>query len=128
MAIDNQGVQDRFKLSAALVRKREVISYGVNRMKTHPMQQKYGRNDKSIYLHAEISAIINALNHINKKDLTDATLYVYRVKRSGPFSTEWCDGEAEPCLGCQEAIKAFGIKRVVHSSNENNSYKIKKMN
>lgn len=122
-AIDNKGVRDRFKLSAALVIKRDIISVGNNMMRSHPVQKKYGNNDESIYLHAEINAICNALNHLVKDELRKATLYVYRVKRySSVLNNKWVDGQACPCKGCTSAIYAFGINRVVHSTDVDNSY------
>jgi len=122
LAIDNKGVNNRFKLAAALVIKRDVISIGTNQLRTHPLQKQYGKNEKAIFLHAEICAIVNSLNHIEKDELKKATLYVYRVKKEQPFSSDWCDGEARPCVGCQSAISAFGIPRVIYSTNKNNVY------
>jgi deoxycytidylate deaminase len=124
LAIDNPGVRDRFKLSAALVIKRDIISIGNNMMRSHPVQKQYGKNNQAIYLHAEINAICNALNHINKDALKKATLYVYRVKKNAKVSnTAWVDGLACPCEGCTAAIHAFGINRVVHSTDTDNTYR-----
>ncbi len=117
LAIDNPGVRERFKLSAALVIKRDVISVGNNMMRSHPVQKQFGKNNQSIYLHAEINAICNSLNHIDKDDLRKATLYVYRVKRDSSVKPEtWVDGNACPCAGCTAAIHAFGMNRVIYST------------
>lgn len=121
-AIDNQGVRERFKLSAALVIKREIISLGNNMMRTHPVQKQYGKNSEAIFLHAEINAICNALNHVDKDDLRKATLYVHRVKRPMNDNHRWVDGIACPCEGCKGAILAFGIDRVVHSTDVDGFY------
>jgi deoxycytidylate deaminase len=122
LAIDNYGVRNRFKLAALLVYKRDVISIGLNTMRTHPMQKKYSRNDESIYLHAEVNCIINALNHLNKNDLHKSTMYIARVKKPKPRSAEWIDGNAHPCEGCCSAIEAFGIHRIVYTTDFNNKY------
>lgn len=122
IAIDNKGINDRFKLAAAIVVKRNIISVGVNQKRTHPMQKQYGKNDKCIYLHAEISAIVNSLNHLNKDDLKKSTLYVYRVKKENQFASSWVSGEAKPCKGCESAIAAFQISNVVYSTNAENVY------
>lgn len=124
LAIDNYGVKDRFKLTAILTYKRDIISIGNNIMRTHPMQKKFGKNDEAIYLHAEINAISNALNHISKSDLKKCTLYIHRVKRNSPnkFKAQWVDGLACPCSGCQGAIAAFEIPRVIFSTDQNNQY------
>lgn len=117
LAIDNPGVRERFKLSAALVIKRDIISIGNNMMRSHPVQKQFGKNNQAIYLHAEINAICNALNHVDKEALRKATLYVYRVKKDANRHHDiWVDGVACPCEGCTGAIHAFGINRVVHST------------
>lgn len=124
VAIDNPGVNNRLKLAAAVVTKRDIISVGINTMRTHPIQKKYGANDFKIYLHAEIAAIVNSLNHIDKDDLRKASLYVYRVKKdnSNPLNKNWVDGLSCPCEGCMSAIDAFKIKRVIHSTDESDMY------
>ena len=124
LAIDNPGVNNRMKLAASLVIKRDVISVGTNVMRSHPVQKKYGKNDNAIYLHAEINAIVNSLNHVDKDDLRKADLYVYRVKKdmNDPNRTHWVDGMSCPCEGCMSAIDAFNIKRVIHSTEVNNEY------
>lgn len=124
LAIDNPGVNNRAKLAAAVVSKRDIISVGINVMRSHPIQKKFGKNDMAIYLHAEINAIVNSLNHIDKDDLRKCTLYVYRVKKDSndPKKAQWVDGMSCPCEGCMSAIDAFKIKRVVHSTDINNEY------
>lgn len=124
LAIDNPGVNKRMKLAASLVIKRDIISVGVNAMRSHPIQKKYGKNDESIFLHAEINAIVNSLNHVDKDDLRKADLYVYRVKKdiSNLKSNKWVDGMSCPCEGCMSAIDAFKIKRVVYSTDTNFEY------
>lgn len=124
MAIDNPGVNKRMKLAASLVIKRDVISVGVNVMRSHPIQKKYGKNDASIFLHAEINAIVNGLNHVDKESLRFASLYVFRVKKDSndPMHEHWIDGLSCPCEGCMSAIDAFKIKRVIYSTDVNNEY------
>jgi tRNA(Arg) A34 adenosine deaminase TadA len=91
--------------------------YGQNTYKTHPLQAKYGVNSESVHVHAEISAIIQALNwkarqkgtHYRNKDicdLSDFTLYVARVLKNGQ------PANAKPCEGCMSAIKEFGIREI----------------
>lgn len=121
-AIDNPGTKNNFKLAAALVLKRDIISLGYNQMRTHPLQSQFSKNNHAIYLHAEINAIASALNHIDKKELRKASLYVARVKRSGPDADDWVDGLACPCSGCASAILAFGISRVIHTTDSNENY------
>lgn len=101
------------KIAAAVVYKKEIISIGVCSYQTHPLQKHYGRNSESIYLHAEIDALIKAKRHnvpLNKCDL-----YVARVKRPGPFSDVYVTGLARPCEGCWKAIEEHGIRKVIYT-------------
>lgn len=110
------------KLAACLVLRNEVISIGFNSDKSHPIQARFGRNSESIFKHAEIDCIINALKHIEKEDLQRATLYVYRVKKKSKEDPVLVDGLSKPCKGCCKAIEHFGIKKVVYSTGENGIY------
>lgn len=124
LAIDNEGVRKRFKLAAAIVNKKTIISIGLNEMRTHPLQGKFRKNNDALFLHAEIAAIANALNHLNKEELKGSSLLIYRVKRkSSTNHRDWVDGLAKPCEGCMSAIVSFGIKRVLYSTDEPDKYK-----
>lgn len=113
LAIDNKM---KMKLAACLVVQNEVISIGYNSDKSHPMQKRFSKNSESIFKHAEVDCIINALKHIDEEALQRATLYVYRVKRQYKGDTGWVSGMAEPCPGCKKAIEHFGIKKVLYST------------
>lgn len=108
------------RLAACLVRRNEIISFGTNQLKTHPIQAKYSKNPESIYLHAEVDCIKNALRLIDAEMLRSCTLYVCRVKYSGSSKQNMLYGMAKPCKGCQMAIDAFQIKRVVYSKDDHN--------
>lgn len=119
-ANDNQGE----RLAAAVVRNNKIISVGYNHRKSHPFQAKYAKNSHSIFLHAEVHAIKNALRNMEVDDLSKCELYVARVKKTGPRSKVWVWGLAKPCSGCQRAITEFGFKRVVYTTNENGNYEV----
>lgn len=106
----------KMKLAACLVIQNEIISVGYNSDKSHPMQKRFSKNSESIFKHAEIDCIVNALKHIDAEELKRATLYVFRVKRAHKGAIGWVDGMAEPCSGCKKAIEHFGIKRVLFST------------
>ncbi len=95
------------RLGALVTIRKKIIAFGFNSYKSHPLQKKFGRNEKAICLHAEIDAIKNALKRVKISDLKRATLYVARIKKDGTI------GMAKPCTGCQRAIVAFGIKQVI---------------
>lgn len=106
------------RLSAAIVYKGKVISTGVNSLKSHPFQKKWSRNSESIFLHAETSAIHQALRCISDDTiLQDCDLYVLRMKKDGPDFT-FRYGLARPCSGCQRCIAEFGIKNVFYTCND----------
>lgn len=92
----------KHKHAAAIFIGNRLVSVGVNKMKSHPLQAKFGKNTDAIYIHAEIDAIKNALKRIKLSDLENATLYVAKSKATN----------SRPCEGCQRAIIHFGIKKV----------------
>lgn len=92
------------KLGAVLITKNKSVYFGRNRRKSHPLQAKFGNTPDSIYLHAEMDAIVNAIR--DGADLRWASLYVARVLRTGGVAL------AKPCAGCQRAIVHFGIENV----------------
>lgn len=53
-------------------------------------------------LHAEIAALLPV---INKFDLSQAVIYVYRENKLGQLAI------CRPCKGCMSFIKACGIKK-----------------
>lgn len=97
------------KHAAAIIYKGMILSWGLNGRKTHPMMRLFGRNEEAIYLHAEIDAIIRAINKYGVEILKKSDLYVLRTTKTGSV------GYSKPCSGCEKAIKTFGIKRVFHS-------------
>jgi tRNA(Arg) A34 adenosine deaminase TadA len=105
----------RAQLAACVVYKKEIISYGFNRKKSHPFQAKFGINSDAIFLHAETDAIKNAIRKIGVDKMAKATLYVARVKKPYPRAKTMVGGLAKPCQGCAKAISTYAIRRVVWS-------------
>jgi len=95
------------KMAAVIKDKREIISFGFNQKKSHPLQKRYSSNPEAICLHSEIDAIRKAPYRTN---LRGKTLFVARVLKGGQRAL------AKPCIGCQRAIKDFGFKEVVYST------------
>lgn len=87
-------------------KKGRLIAVGKNSyFKTHPLQAKYSAkagNDKAVYVHAELAAILKAREPIHR-------LVVTR------FDTKGNPALAKPCPACQLAIKDVGIKHVEHT-------------
>ena len=82
LAIETEGVRGRIKLSAGVVYRKHLIATGVNSYKSHPMMLQWGKNSDSIFLHAEVDAIKNALRVITQEQLAKCDLYVVRVKKN----------------------------------------------
>lgn len=100
------------RLAAGVLYKNNMISIGINQLKSHPFQKKWGKNKDSIYLHAEIHAIFNSLRIVEPDFLKKCSLWICRVKANDSF------GLAKPCEGCMKAINAFGIKNIYYTTNE----------
>lgn len=118
----NDGSNVRF--AAAVVYRNKIISIGYNRMKSHPFQAKFAKNSESIYLHAEIHAIKNALRELPVEDLTKCELYIARVKRPQSYADNFIWGLAKPCIGCERAIAEFGIKRTIYTCDDVGNYEV----
>lgn len=105
------------RIAAAIVYKNELISVGVCSYKSHPLQKYYGRNSHSIYLHAEVDALIKARSRIGERgiSLKKCTLYIARVKKSYANATDFIPGLAKPCEGCMKAIHEAGLINIVYT-------------
>lgn len=101
------------KMAAAIVFKKEIISIGFNRLKTHPLQKEYAKNEDAIFLHAEIDAIIQAKREITLDELSRSTLYITRRKQKDGLPV-W--GMAKPCKGCSKCIEDFNIQNVIYTT------------
>jgi len=106
----------RARIASCIVYRNDIISFGVNKMKSHPFQKKFSKNIDSIYLHSEIDCIKNALRIITQDELSKSTLYICRVKFDGN-NLIW--GLSRPCSGCMNAISTFGIKKVAYTATKN---------
>jgi len=102
----------RFQMAAAIVNRNTILGIGCNRMKSHPFQAKYSKNGESIYLHAEIHAIKNALRDYSVDELKGSTLIVLRRKIRKQH------GLAKPCEGCMRALAEFGITSTIYSTED----------
>lgn len=111
------------RMSACVVYQNEVVSFGINERKSHPFQARYLKNDHAIFLHAEISAIKNALKHITVKELERSSLYICRVKYTDMKKRELTFGLSKPCCGCERCIHTFGIQNVIYSL-DNGGYSV----
>jgi len=111
LAIENPGTRTRYKMSAGVVHRRDLVATGDNSYKSHPLMTGPGYNSEQIFMHAEVDAVRNALRLIPQSDLSQCAIYIIRVKRSRDL-TGWQYGMAKPCRGCAGVITSFGIERL----------------
>lgn len=113
LAIETDGIRGRIKVASGVVYRKHLIATGVNSYKSHPMMLEYGKNPKSIFLHAEVDAIKNALRVVTQDQLTKCDLYVVRVKKDE--GGHYVHGLAKPCEGCSRAIASFNLRNVYYT-------------
>lgn len=111
----------RARLAAAIVKGNRIISIGINRKKTHPLQKKFSKHPEAVFLHAEIHAIKNSLRELSVDELKNTTMYIVRVKQPRTHTDPYVWALAKPCPGCERAILEFGIKNVVYTE-DNDKY------
>lgn len=119
------------RVVAALVRKNDIISYGICQYKTSPFQKRFGRNELSISWHAETLAIRNALKqHYTVDELAkpNTILYVVRVKRPYAKAKTFEFGLARPCDGCRSCLQFFSIPKVIYTTGEEDVYSVWELN
>lgn len=104
------------RLGAMVVHKNKILSIGFNEYTFSFFQKRYGTRVGQVYLHAEVSAIHNALKQgISLKKLSMCTLYVARIKETHKSSRIFIPGNCTPCPGCRDCINNFNIRKVVIS-------------
>jgi deoxycytidylate deaminase len=109
----------RTRIAACIVYKNEIVSIGINQLKSHPFQAKFSRHEDSIFLHAETDAIKNSLKHISVEQLSKSSLFVCRIKYAEQKKKKiQMRGLCMPCEGCQRAIATFNIKKVVYTCDD----------
>lgn len=104
----------RHKIGAVIVKGRKVVSTGFNTIsKSHPLQAYYAScvgREEAIYLHAEMAAIV--ASKACSKELKGCIIYVFRRGLDGKVRM------SRPCRSCLKALKDFGIRCIVYSTDE----------
>lgn len=118
-AIDIVNPVRSYRVSASLVYKRRIVSFGINRYKTSPIQNRFKKNENAIYLHAEVACVKNALRHLDVEDFKKCDMFVVRVKRL-VYEGDFVYAMAEPCEGCSRCIAEFGIRNVYYTVEDPN--------
>lgn len=112
MSLAKANPTDLNKMAAIIAKGKNILGQGMNSRRSHPLQKLFSKSDLKIALHAEISAIIDALRHFEESEIKGATIYVARVLKNGQRA------KAKPCEICQRALKAYGIDAVMWTDYE----------
>lgn len=107
------------RLASAIVINSRIVSFGTNRMKSHPFQKKFGKNSSAIFWHSETLAISNSLRVIDIEALQKASIYTIRMKHPSSHDPSYVWAMAKPCDGCMNAIYKHRLKKVCYSIEEN---------
>lgn len=105
------------RMGALIVHRNSIISFGQNDCKTDPFQAKFADHEWRVHIHAEVNAIKKALKHLSTRDIQNATLYVVRLKHN-PIDKGFMRGMAKPCKSCQMCLAAFGISKVIYTTED----------
>lgn len=96
--------QKQQHVALAYDKKGKLLSIGYNSyIRTHTIQAKYARKvgkPDSVYIHAEIDALIKARGRKVHK------IHVMRILRDGTYAM------SKPCPICRAALKDFNVKEV----------------
>lgn len=96
---------------AAIVHKGNILSIGLNKKKTHPLQKKFADRPEKDCIHAEIDALVK-IKH--KHILKDCDIYVLRLTKGNRIMN------SKPCAGCEKAINFYGIKNIYWTTDDGN--------
>lgn len=102
------------RIGAVVVNKHKIISSGYNsKSRCHRLQaelnQKRFNTPSRGEIHAELDALLPL---INKVDLTNAQLYVYREYKDGALAP------CRPCKSCMSVIRHCGIKKIFYTTKD----------
>lgn len=97
-------IQNLPRMAAVLITPGGDIFVGRNQFKSHPLQAVWSRNPQSIFLHAEIDALIKYLKR--HTFYYPSSIFVARVLKNNQPAL------AKPCSGCFGALLHFGITNI----------------
>ena len=92
-----------FNHGAVVIHRGKILSTGYNYYYEHKCNSNYRES-----VHAEVSAINNALKKIHISELKKCELVIIRVNRRGEYLS------SKRCCNCERFITRFNIKRGIH--------------
>lgn len=93
----------RHKVGAIITKGSRILSVGINKVKTHPLQHNTHTKKHGKSIHAELSAILG----LSTNQRRGSTIYVARLLADESY------GLAKPCSYCMALIEEVEIKKVV---------------
>ena len=99
------------QIGAIIVYGKEIISVGVNGLKSHPLQQHYNKlrfdDDRAHHLmHAELDAVIKGKKYLK----SGSRMYVARTLANGGL------GMCRPCVSCRKMLMDFNIQEIYYTT------------
>jgi deoxycytidylate deaminase len=109
----NESTYPGYKLGAVISTKYKggIVSSGVNKEKSSPMQSKYSPiyfSENGFVKPKSIHAEINAISNMKASRKNGSYIFVARVNKDGNFAN------SRPCSGCFRAIKDAGISYMIY--------------
>lgn len=101
----------RCKHAAMLIDGNKIISIGVNKAKSSPIQKEFSRSkspnpfEEYSWIHAEVDCVKNVKINFKK-----TSLFVIRTDSKGQLR------ESCPCEGCKKLINKLEIPRIIYST------------
>jgi deoxycytidylate deaminase len=99
---------ERAPMGACLFRRRRILGVGHNDGNRY--QGKIRTTCWQSSLHAEVSALLDALKRHDAKKLKGASIVVVRLNRHGELRL------AKPCDSCMRVLTSFEIGRIIFSN------------
>lgn len=106
-----------------VVYRKQIISTGCNRVKTHPIQRQYNTyrfneiTDRHC-VHAEVDALSKIRHH--NVDWSRVSVYVYREHRvTGALMM------ARPCESCMRFMRELGVRHIYYTGYDSYNYELR---
>lgn len=106
-----------YKIGCVIVNKHKIISSGFNsETKCHRLQAQLNLNHYKMHSPGKLHAETSALLPIRDRDLSRASIYIYRELKDGTKAL------AKPCPCCEKLLRSYGIKHIYYTGNDSLIY------
>ncbi len=98
--------QHKFQIGAVLVKGKRIISFGVNKYKSHPKQINPHTKEQGSSIHAELDCLIKAPYQM----ISGSSIYVARLLRGNGVH-----GYCRPCSSCISILKEYQVSKIIYT-------------